>query len=99
LRDDGDEAPACGEVERVEIEGRGLAPDPALGTPSSARASAASAAFVATALRPNGVWRPAQSVNTPPASRITGNNAAVSQSARMPSSITSARPVATRRYP
>src|SRR5262249_13914984 len=86
-RDDGHPSAALLEVERH------------LGPPSAARTSAASAALLATVLPPNAVRRPLQSVNTPPASSMIGCSAAAPHGAIPASLITSARPVATRRYP
>src|SRR4051812_726978 len=52
--------------------------------------------FVAIAFPPSAVRRPRQSVNVPPASSMIGNNGAQSHRFITGSSITSARPVATK---
>jgi len=56
-----------------------------------------STAFVATAPSLNAVARPLQSVNTPPASSTATCSAAASHGERLPSAISSARPIATSR--
>src|SRR6185437_16424677 len=61
--------------------------------------SGKSTAFVEIALPPLIVRRPCQSVNVPPASSMIGSSAAQSQIFMIGSSITSARPVATRTCP
>src|SRR4029079_12302564 len=96
LRHDDDGTTAFLEIQRVHVDHN--APFPSRPIRIS-RTGTASGPLVAITSPPKAVALPFQSVKDPPASVTLGSSAAASHGDMIWSTITSARPVATRRYP